>query len=82
MYWPVTSPDLTSLDVYLRGHLKFMVYRVKIQNMDNIKEPIRDAYRRVKPDVLQGVSHGWERSTSTCCQCDGAHIKHVLWKKK
>jgi hypothetical protein len=50
--WPPTSPDLTSRDIYLRGHLKATVYRVKIQNTGHLKERIRDAYTRVTPDVL------------------------------
>jgi len=70
--WPPKSPDLTSLDVYLRGHLKVKVYRVKIQNMGHLKQSIRDAYTHVTPDVLKRVSHEWERRISTPCQSNGA----------
>jgi len=37
------SPDLTPLDFYLWGHLKAMLYQVKLQNMNHVKECIRDA---------------------------------------
>ena len=80
--WPPTSPDLTSLDVYLRGHLKFTVYRVKVQNMGHLKKSIRDTNTRVTPDELKRVSHEWERRISTCCHCNGARIEQVLWKNK
>ena len=43
MEWPPRSPDLTALNFYLWGHLKATVYRVKILNMDNLKERFRDA---------------------------------------
>jgi hypothetical protein len=55
--WPPTSPDLTSLDDYVRVHLKATVYGVKIQNMGRLKERIRDAYTRVTPGVLKRVNH-------------------------
>jgi hypothetical protein len=38
--WPPRSPDLTPLDFYLWGHLKAMVYQVKIQNVDHLEERI------------------------------------------
>jgi hypothetical protein len=40
--WPPRSPHLTPLDFYLCGHLKAMVYQVKIRNMDHLKERIID----------------------------------------
>ena len=76
--WPATSPDLTPLDFYLWGHLKAMVYEVEIQNMDHLKERIRDACARITPDVLKRVRHEWERRMRMCCKCNGAHTEHVL----
>ena len=35
--WPPRSPDLTPLDYYLWGHLKAMVYAVKIRSLDHLK---------------------------------------------
>jgi hypothetical protein len=40
MEWPPRSPDLTPLNFYLWGHLKAMVYQVKIQNIDHLEERI------------------------------------------
>ena len=39
--WPPSSPDLTLLDFYPWGHLKAMVYQVKIQNMDALEILVR-----------------------------------------
>ena len=47
MEWPPRSPDLTALNFYLWGHLKAMVYRVKIQNMGHLKVCIRGGCARM-----------------------------------
>jgi hypothetical protein len=47
------SPDINALDVYLWGHLNVKVYQVKIQNLDYLKEGIRDACASIKPDMLK-----------------------------
>ena len=47
--WLSRSPDLTQLDFYQWGHLKTMVYQVKIQNMDHLKELITHACERITP---------------------------------
>jgi len=39
--WPPRSPDLNPLDFYLWGHLKAVVYQVKIQNVDHLGERIK-----------------------------------------
>jgi len=47
-----------------------MLYQEKIQNMDHVKESIRDVYARITSDVLQQACHDWDRR----CQCNGVHI--------
>jgi hypothetical protein len=49
--WPPRSPDLTALDFHLWGHLKAMLYQVKIQNLDYLKEFIRDVCARITSDM-------------------------------
>jgi len=41
--------------------LKAKVNHAKMQNMDHLKESIRDACARIPPDVLKRVYHEWER---------------------
>jgi hypothetical protein len=55
-----------------------MVYKVKIQNMDQLKERIRDTCAWITPGVLKRVRHEWKRHILIGCQCNRAHIKHVL----
>ncbi|GFG35928.1 hypothetical protein Cfor_05280 [Coptotermes formosanus] len=78
--WPPTSPDLIPLDFYLCGYLKGIVYQVKIQNMNHLKERIGDECARITPDGLKRVRHKWERQIRVRYQCrpNGAHIEQVL----
>jgi len=59
------------------GHLNVMVYQVKIQNMDHLKEDIREASARIIPDVLQRVRHELERHIHMCYLCNGVHVQHM-----
>jgi hypothetical protein len=59
--WPSRSPDLTTLGFYFWDHLKAIVYHVKLQNMNHLKESFRDGCGRITPDMLKRVRHEWER---------------------
>ena len=80
--WPSRSPDFNPLYFCLWEQLNIMVYQMKIQNMDGLKERIADACTLLTPDVLKRVRHEWERRIRICYQCYGAHIEHVLLIKK
>jgi hypothetical protein len=55
-----------------------MVYQAKVQNMDNLKEGIRDARPRITPNMLKRVRRKWESRFSVSCQCNGVHTKHFF----
>jgi len=59
------------------GNLNVMVYQVKIQNMDHLKEGIREASAGIIPDVLQRVRHELERHIYMCYLCNGVHVQHM-----
>jgi hypothetical protein len=80
--WPLRSPYLILLDIYLWGHLKAMVFQVKIQSMDHLKERVRDAYACVTLDVLKQVRCEWERRICVCYQCHGAHTENFFLIKQ
>jgi hypothetical protein len=73
--WPPRPPDLSPLDFYLCGHLKAMVYQVKIRNMNHRKERIRNAITHISPDVLTRVHHEWEKRIRMCFQSNGIHVE-------
>lgn len=49
--WPSLSPNITSLDVFLWGHV--IVYRIKIQAISNLKQKITGAIATTDEAMLQ-----------------------------
>ena len=76
--WPPRSPNLSPLDFYLWGHLKFMVYQVKIQDINHLKERITDAIRSIPSNVLIRVHQQWETRVNMCFENNGNHIEHII----
>ena len=64
--WPLRSPDLIPLDFWVWRHLNAMVCQVKIQNIDHLKERIRDTCSRITTTVLKRVRNEWERRIRMC----------------
>jgi hypothetical protein len=66
-------PDLTPLDFFLWGYVKNIVYQVKINDLQHLKDRIRDAVAKVTPkdnwgDPFQRVNYSFveaESNTST-----------------
>ncbi|CAJ0934947.1 unnamed protein product [Ranitomeya imitator] len=53
--WPPRSPDPTPLDFYLWGHLKAIVYAVKIRDAQHLKQRILEACASISSAVLLSV---------------------------
>ena len=76
--WPQRSPDLTPLDFYLWGHLKAIVYAVKIRDVQHLKLRILEACASISPAVLLSVCEEWEKRVALTIQHNGQHIEHIL----
>ena len=76
--WPPRSPDLSPLDFYFWGHLKFMVYQVKIQDINHLQERITDAIRSIHSNVLMRVHQQWKTRVNMCFENNGNHIEHII----
>jgi hypothetical protein len=68
------SPDLTPLDCLLRGHVKNIVYQVKINDLQHLKARIRDAVASVTSNMLQAMWNEVGYSLDICRTTNGAHI--------
>ncbi|KAL1268514.1 hypothetical protein QQF64_033877 [Cirrhinus molitorella] len=66
--WPPRSHDLTHLDFYLWGHLKAIVYGVKIRDVQHLKLRILEACAGISPAVLLSVCEEWEKRSSLAVQ--------------
>jgi hypothetical protein len=74
--WPPCSPDLTPLNFYFWGFVKQIIYRVRIHNIQHLKQRIRKAAASVTPDVLVRVWQEMEYHLDVCRATNGAHIEH------
>ena len=50
--WPARSPDITPLDFFLWGYVKDRVYKTPVDDIDHLKDKIREAVASVTPDML------------------------------
>ena len=78
MEWPSRSPTVTPLDYYLWGHVKYVVYAVKIRDVDHLKERIVDACYNITADTLRKVLREWKMRMQLTIDRNGEHIEHAL----
>jgi hypothetical protein len=69
------SPDLTSLDLFLRGCMKNTVNQIKINDLQHLKACIWHAVATVVPNMLQATLNEFEYRLDTCHATKGAHIE-------
>jgi hypothetical protein len=60
------SPELTTLDFFLWGYVKNIVYQVKINDPQHLKARIRDAVATVAPNMLQATWNEVEYRLDIC----------------
>lgn len=76
--WPPRSPDLTPLDFYLWSHLKEQVYDSPTEDMDHLKQKIRDAVATITPEILARVRRSFLRRLNFCVEKLGRNIEQFL----
>jgi len=76
--WPRRSPDLSILDFFLWGFTKDDVYKTRPLNVDDLKQRIREACRRVTPEMLQDVRAAFMELIQLCAEHDGGHVEHLI----
>ena len=76
--WPPRSADLSPLNFYLWGHLKTMVYQVKIRNINYLKDRITTG--RHSLTCANACSSTVENAYQYVYLNNGNHIKHYINK--
>jgi hypothetical protein len=76
--WPSRSPDLTSPDIFLWGHLKGRVYMNKPRTLDELRENIRREIQMVTPEVLAPTFRNMQRRVQLRIDTQGGHFRHLL----
>ena len=75
--FPPRSPDLTRLDLYLRGTLKNTVYATKPQTLEVLRDRIEYAINAIPLATIQTVCHSVRRRWE-CTVAEGGHFECVL----
>lgn len=76
--WPARSPDLTSPDFFLWGHLKSVVYKTPPENIADLRQRITQECRSIPSPVFQKVREEFESRLYHCMDRNGEHFEHLL----
>lgn len=78
--WPPRSPDLNSLDFFLWGHLKSLVYATPVHTVDDLRHRIIDGFETVRntPGVFERVRESMRRRSEACIRAGGSHFQQFL----
>ncbi len=76
--WPPRSPDLTPCDFWLWGHLKHLVYQKTYDNLEELKQAIRDACASIGDDVIERSLLAFKERLHRIIETNGDHIENLL----
>lgn len=76
--WPARSPDLTSLDFFLWGYTKNIVYNIPPTTAEDMQQRITDVFATITPEMLRNVNESFEKRVRACIQVNGQHFEHLL----
>ena len=77
--WPRSSPDLTTCDYFLCGHLKSTVYESNPHTIRELKDNISHAIAAIKITMLHRAYLNMIRRAQLCIDAGGNHFQHLLW---
>jgi hypothetical protein len=79
--WPPHSLDLTSLDFFLWGHLKSVLYGNRPQSIADLQDNIHAECAAITPGTLWRVHSSLHHRVHMCQQQDGHQFEHLHWCK-
>ena len=78
--WPPRSPDLTPLDFYLWGHMKWLVYTLSSINEEDLVNKIMDDAIAIKndPGVIQNAMQSILEQARLYIDVGGGHFEKLM----
>ncbi|GBM33855.1 hypothetical protein AVEN_175690-1 [Araneus ventricosus] len=73
--WPPRSPDLSSLDYFLWGHLKSLVYATPVDSDEDLVARISVAAAR---GIFESVRQSLHRRCQACITDSGCNFEQLL----
>ncbi|GFX27131.1 putative LOC100569746 [Trichonephila clavipes] len=78
--WPPRSYDLTSLDYFLWGYVKSLVYADKPQTLDHLEENIRRVIADIRPQMLEKVTENWTSRLDCIRASRSSSMPEIIFK--
>ncbi|GFX66783.1 uncharacterized protein TNCV_3048811 [Trichonephila clavipes] len=78
--WPPRSCDLTSLDYFLWGYVKSLVYADKPQTLDHLEDNIRRVIADIRPQMLEKVIENWTSRLDYIRASRGSPMPEIIFK--
>ncbi|GFX97684.1 transposable element Tc3 transposase [Trichonephila clavipes] len=83
-FGPVNSPprscDLTSLDYFLWGYVKSLVYAEKPQTLDHLEDNIRRVIADIRLEMLEKVIENWTSRLDYLRASRGSPMPEIIFK--
>lgn len=76
--WPPNSPDLNPVDFCIWGLLQERVYKVRIRNLDHLKERLIDEWSKFSQKTIDKAVNEWRSRLRACIDAEGGHFEHRL----
>lgn len=78
--WPPRSPDLSSIDYFLWGHLKAIIYETPVDSIEDLvaRLSIAAASVREMPGIFGTVRQSLLRRYQACITVGGRNFEHLL----
>ena len=78
--WPTRSPDLTTLDYYLWGHMKTLVFETKVDSRAALGHRIFAAAEHIRnhPDNIASATQSLLMRPEKCIATGGGHFEQLL----
>ncbi|GFU74941.1 transposable element Tc3 transposase [Trichonephila clavipes] len=78
--WPPRSCDLTSLDYFLWGYVKSLVYADKPQTLDHLEDNIHRVSADIRPQMLEKVIENWTFRLDYIRASRGSPMPEIIFK--
>ena len=80
--WPPYSPDLTPPDFFLWGHLKSQVYECRPKTIEDLKNAVTQAVRRISASTCRAAMESARKRAELYLSENGSHLEQVLQMSK
>lgn len=76
--WPPRSPDFNVLDFFVWGFVKDYVYRVEIEDIEQLRQRILDGFALITPEMLNNATQSLLRRAMCCIEQRGGNFEQYF----